>query len=131
MTDLPAPRRDKTRLALIIVLALSLLLNALAIGAALRLHHLRQALTGGDTAGLTLPAEMRKDLIAAITTAPGLKTDLARVQDARRAAIAAATAKPFDRTATEAALTALRGEVTTLMTDGQQVVLDDLARTAP
>ncbi len=113
------------------MLALSLLLNAAAIGAALRLHKLRQTLTGGDDS-LTLPPQIRADLRDALANAPDLKTDLARLQAARQAAVAAATATPFDRAQTEAALTALRGDVATLMEHGQQVVLDTLsARAAP
>jgi hypothetical protein len=129
MTDLPTPRRDNGRILLIVVLALSLLLNALALGAAIRLHNLREAF-GGGAAALTLPPDMRRDLMQALARDPDLRADLARVRAARTAAVAAATAKPFDRPAAEAAMTTLRTEVGTLMEQAQKVILHDLTNTA-
>jgi hypothetical protein len=128
MTDTPPPRRDKARIVLIAVLTVSLIFNALALGAALRLHQLRQGLTGGDAAALTLPREMRRDILSALADAPELKAGLARVQAARRAVVAAATATPFNPAEAEAAMTELRGEVTRLMEQGQAVILQDLTR---
>ena len=116
---------SRGRMVLIAVLALSLLGNALALGAALRLRHMRDAL--GADASVSLPAALRRDVFAALGRDQNLKAALTRVQTARQAFVAAATAQPFDRAATDATLTALRGAVTALMEQGQGVVLAALA----
>lgn len=113
--------------ALVVVLALSLLGNALAIGAGLRIYTLRQAMLG-DSAAVTLPRAVRRDLVAALVShkadmAPALRA----VQAARGAAVAALVAKPYDADKAAQALDSLRSAVDGLMRAGQGIVLDHLA----
>lgn len=111
------------------VLAVSLLGNALAIGAVVRIAHLRSALMGDST--VTLPREERRALGKALSDhAADLKPGLQAVQAARTAAVQAIEAKPYDAAKAAAALDALRGAVDGLMSQGQAVVLEDLARRA-
>jgi hypothetical protein len=114
----------KTWLA--IALAVSLLLNALALGAGIRLWHLKQELTGANAA--TLPRATQRQLVVAMahhreTLAPLLHA----VQDARAEAVAAAEAQPFDRAKTETAMGDLRKAVDDLMLAAQGIALDSLA----
>ena len=112
------------------VLAVSLLGNALAIGAAVRLYHMRQALLG-DTASVTLPRAERRELLSALTShAADMKPGLQAVQAARAAAVQAIVAKPFDAAKAGAAFDTLRTAVDGLMQQGQTVVLQDLTRRA-
>lgn len=113
---------------LVVALALSLLLNAAALGAGLRLWHFRQEVMG-DLGAPGMSRTMRRDLGAALAIHRAeLAPALAEVQAARAAAVAAAEARPFDRAAAEAALTRLRAAVDALMLAAQGVVLDRLAQ---
>jgi hypothetical protein len=125
MTDTPAAKR---RILLPLVLAVSLLGNALAVGAVIKLRHVRADVIG-DSA--PLPRDLRRTLLAAMARDTILRASLAQVQSARAAFVTAATAKPYDPAATEAALTALRAEVSSLMQQGQTVVLTALAGANP
>lgn len=110
------------------VLALSLLGNALALGAGLKLHHLRQDLLGGGAA-VTLPTAERRALgWALVAHQAELQPSLHAVQVARAEAAAAIRARPFDRAKVSAALDGLRTALDGLMVQGQGVVLDDLAQ---
>ncbi len=112
--------------ALVVVLALSLLGNALAIGAGVRLYALRAAMLG-DGAAVTLPRTMRRDLVAGLSAhKEQLHPALAAVQNTRRDAVLALTAKPYDEAKATAALDALRAAVSVLMQQGQGVVLETM-----
>lgn len=105
------------------VLALSLLGNALAVGAGLRIYKLRQEMLG-DGAGVTLPRAERRALVAALAAHKDqLHQALAAVQDARQAAVVALMARPYDPARAGLALDALRQAVDALMQQGQAVVL--------
>jgi uncharacterized membrane protein len=116
------------RVILIAVLALSLLGNALALGAGLRFVQLRHALMG-ESASTSLSIPMRRELIAILADH---KADLApalqAMQTARLNAVEAISAKDYDPEATKAALDALRQSVTGLMEQAQVAVLDGLAK---
>lgn len=113
--------------ALVVVLAVSLLGNALAVGAGIRFYHTRQAMLG-DSGGVTLPRPIRRELVAALVAHKAdLRPALQAVRDARRAAVEAATATPYDAASASAALDALRAAVDQLMQKGQAVVLERLA----
>ena len=133
MTSLPASpaRRNRGRILLVAALAISLLFNAMAVGAVLKLRHLRQSLLGEDSAALMLPPDLRADIRRALVAdGPNLNLALARVVAARKTAVALASASPFDPAATDQAMTKVRGEVTTLMAAAQVTVLDELTRRA-
>lgn len=115
-------------IALGTVLALSLLGNALALGAGLKLYQLRQNMLGGGSA-ITLPTAERRALGRALMDhRADLQPALQAVQAARAAAASAILARPFDRAKAATALDGLRAALDALMVQGQGVVLDDLAR---
>ena len=62
----PAARRSWGRIALVAALALSLLLNAVAVGAWLRLREARADLLGPEAAAARLPDDLRQDLRTAL-----------------------------------------------------------------
>jgi uncharacterized membrane protein len=120
---------SKTRLVLILALAASLLLNALALGAGLRLYQARQSMLG-DSADITLPRDLRRDLGTALRDhadqmAPALKS----VQDARRDAVLSITAQPYDPAAASQALDHLRTAMDGLMQGAQRIILTQLDHT--
>lgn len=116
------------RFWLVAALALSLLLNAVALGAAARLWHLRQVVAADLGGGATLSRPLRRDLAATLVAhRADLAPALAAVQAARAAAVQAAEAQPFDRARADAALTELRLAVDALMAKAQALVLDRLS----
>ncbi|MBN9886641.1 hypothetical protein [Salipiger abyssi] len=124
-------RRNSGRIALIAVLAVSLLGNALTAGALLRFKAMRSELLGPVAEAAVFPREVRRDLRAALaenadTLRPALH-DLAR---ARAAIISAGTAEPFDRAEVEAAMDVFRGEAEATIAQVQAVVLEVLAARA-
>jgi Spy/CpxP family protein refolding chaperone len=80
-----------------------------------------------------LPADLRADLRDALREdARRLMPPLREVVQARRAMVAAMTATPPDRAATDAAMTAFRQSLDRLLAEVQPVLLDRLeARAAP
>jgi len=115
------------RMVLVAVLALSLLGNALAIGAGLRLLRLRADLLGDQAyAGLQEP-EVRRALNAALvahrdTIAPALRA----VLRARMAAMETGSAEPFDRQATLDRMADTRLAIDQLLDAVQIALLDGL-----
>ena len=129
MTDIaPPPRKSTGRVILIVILALSLLFNALALGAGLRILRLRHTLLG-DSAAITLPRDLRRDLGQALVShGPELRPALQAMQTARRDAVLALTAKPYDAAKASAALDTLRSALDGLMLQAQPVILQEMAR---
>lgn len=130
MTDIAPPpaRRNTGRVILIAILALSLLFNALAIGAGLRIYRLRHSLLG-DSAAITLPRDLRRDLGQALEShATELRPALLAMQTARRDAVLAFTAKPYVATKATVALDALRNALDGLMQQAQPVLLQEMVR---
>ena len=113
---------------LAVALAVSLLGNALAIGAGVRVWHMRQALLG-DTGGITLPRVERRALVHALVQhRDKMRPALVAVQTARRDAVIAVVAVPYDAAKASAALDELRGALGELMREGQMVLLQDLSQ---
>ena len=120
-------KRNTGRIVLIAVLALSLLGNALTLGAALRLRALRADLLGPEAAQALYPREMRAVLRDALSRhADQLRPELHALVAARAAVVAAGTARPFDRTALDAAMADLRGQFDVTLADVQKVLADAL-----
>lgn len=127
----PPARRDGGRILLIAVLAVSLLLNALAAGAALRAYRLRSEILGPDVATALFPREVRRDIARAVAArGEPLKTAVRSVVEARKTVVAAAIARPFDRAATETAMAELRIRADAALAEAQGVVLDALTERA-
>jgi len=126
-----APRRSWGRITLVAALVLSLFLNALAMGAWLRLREAREGLLGPEAAAARLPDDLRADLRQALRAESGSLRPLIReVVHARTAIVAAARAEPYDRRAAEAAMTDFRGSVDALLAEVQRVFLDQLDQRA-
>lgn len=130
MTPVPptppaAPHRSWGRIVLIVVLVLSLMGNALALGALYRLREARSAFMGPEAAAARLPDDLRRDLRRALR-AEGreLLPLLRQMGSARAAIIATLSADPFDRAAADAAMTRYRTALDALLDRAQVVVLD-------
>lgn len=123
----PAPRRVWGRIALIVALVLSLFLNALAIGAWVRLRDARADLFGPEAAAARLPEELRQDLRSALRAeARTIRPLLRDVVAARAAIVAAAKARPYDRASADAAMTRFRTATDAFLSEVQRVFLDQL-----
>lgn len=120
-------KRDKGRIVLIAVLAVSLLGNALAAGAVLRFRALQSELLGPAAEQALFPRAVRRDLRAALReNAETLRPALHRLAEDRAAVVAASTAQPFDRAALDAAMVAMRAQLDTTLGAVQQVIGDRL-----
>jgi uncharacterized membrane protein len=123
----PAPPRAWGRIALIVALVLSLFLNALAIGAWVRLRDARADLFGPEAAAARLPEELRQDLRSALRAeAHTIRPLLRDVVTARAAIVAAAKARPYDRASADAAMTGFRTATDAFLSEVQRVFLDQL-----
>lgn len=119
--------RDRGRMLLVGVLALSLLGNALALGGAWRLHQIRQAVLESAGGEARLPRALRRQIGAALAAhRADFSADLAALGQARADFVAAATAQPPDRAAAAAALAAFRAAADRLMAQAQPVMLQAL-----
>lgn len=107
------------------MLVVSLIGNAVAIGAALRLRALRNDLLGTET--VQLPRETRAALRDAIKAKRAeLLPQLRALAQLRTRIIADATTQPFDRAKLEAEMNELRAGIAALLVDTQAIVLDTL-----
>jgi uncharacterized membrane protein len=130
MNDASADKPRKSRFVLSLLLAISLLFNALALGVGVRLYQARQSLIG-DGGAVALPRDLRRDLTKALAAhRAGLAPALRSVQLARREAVEAASQQSYDPVKAAAALDRLRGAIDQLMAEVQGVVLQELARRA-
>jgi hypothetical protein len=121
------PHRSWGRIALIAVLVLSLLGNAVALGALLRFRTVRAEILGPQAELVVLPAEIRQELRAALRAEARQMAPLLRdILQARVAMVRAATARPYDRAATEAAMEDFRQSLGLLLAEVQVVFLDRL-----
>lgn len=124
-------RSDKGRIILVGVLAVSLLGNALSIGAVARFAQMRNAMLGpaGETA--LFPREVRQDLRDEILTRDGGLTPLLNdLAEARARVVTAGLAAPFDREALEAEMEVFRQEFDRTLEGIQSEVLEVLVRRA-
>ena len=120
-------KRDRTRMILIGVLAVSLAGNALALGAVARFQSLRHDLLGGQAERALFPRLERRALLAAMKDeAETLRPELRALVAARVKVVEAGTAQPFDRAALDAAMAAFRTEADTTLRMVQQVIGDTL-----
>lgn len=120
-----ATPRNWGRIVLIGVLVVSLIGNAVAIGAALRLRALRNDLMG--TEAVQLPRETRAALRDAIkANRAELLPQLRALAQLRARIITDATTQPFDRAKLQAEMTELRTGIAALLVDTQAIVLDTL-----
>lgn len=126
-------RRSWGRIVLVCALVLSLLGNALALGAWVRLREARDELLGPEAAAARLPENLRQDLRQALRgEMRSLRPLLRDVVQARQAIVAAASASPYVRSDAEAAMNEFRGSVDVLLVEVQRIFLDQLdAKTAP
>lgn len=124
-----APRRNPGRLVLVVLLVVSLLGNALTIGALLRLDQIRRDLMGPAADSGHYPLQLARQLQGAlIEHDQTLRPLFHAVATARAQVVAAAQSKPFDRAVTEAEMAELRLAVDALLRGIQSVVLDELER---
>lgn len=120
-------KRDRGRIVLVAVLGLSLLGNALTVGAVLRFQSVRQDLLGPASETAFFEGGTRRDIRAALEeNGATLRPALRRAAEARAAVVAAGTARPFDAEATRAAMDRFRAEVDGLLVLVQGVVLERL-----
>jgi uncharacterized membrane protein len=127
----PPSRRSWGRIALIAVLLLSLVGNALAVGALIRFREVRAELLGDQSEFTRLPPEVRQELGDALrTNARSLRPLLRDVLRARIAMTEAAMARPYNRAATEAAMEDFRRDLDLLLVEVQIVFLDRLGEIA-
>ncbi|WP_170971981.1 periplasmic heavy metal sensor [Rhodobacter sp. SY28-1] len=123
----PSPRRSWGRIALICALVLSLLGNAVAVGAWIRIREARAELLGPEAAAARLPGELRQELrIALRGEMRSLRPLLRDVVQAREAIVSAAGARPYVRGDAERAMDDFRASVDALLTEVQRIFLDRL-----
>ncbi|MFN5996731.1 MAG: hypothetical protein ACK47C_10940 [Paracoccaceae bacterium] len=123
----PATRRSWGRISLVAALVLSLFLNAVAVGALLRLREARDELLGPEAAAARLPDDLRQDLRTALRAeARSIRPLLRDTVQARAAIVAAANARPYVRSDAEAAMVKFRTSVDALLAEVQAVFLDQL-----
>jgi len=126
-SPLRATRRSWGRIALVAALVLSLVLNAIAVGAWLRLREVRADLLGPEAASARLPDDLRRDLRTALRgEARTIRPLLRDLVQARAAIVAAAKARPYVRSDAEAAMVRFRTSLDTLLAEVQRVFLDQL-----
>jgi uncharacterized membrane protein len=121
------PRRSWGRIVLICALILSLLGNALAVGAWVRLREARTELLGPEAAAARLPEALREDLRQALRgEMRSLRPLLRDVVQARQSIVAAADARPYLRSDAETAMNDFRNSVDALLGEVQRIFLDQL-----
>ncbi len=119
--------RNRGRLILMAVLALSLLGNALQIGAGLRLYRLRADLLGEQGFATVQEPEVRQALNAALADHKDeIKPALRAFLTARIAAMDTGSAQPFDLDATRAKMAETRVAMDLLLDRVQEALLDGL-----
>ena len=126
-----APRRSWGRIALVSALILSLMGNAVALGAWARLREARSDLLGPEAAATRLPDDLRHELRLALRNEmPSLRPLLRDLIQSRATVVAAAKARPFVRADAEAAMDDFRSDANTLLEEVQRIFLDRLERNA-
>ncbi|MDD8023358.1 MAG: hypothetical protein PHX82_09660 [Paracoccaceae bacterium] len=124
-------KRNWGQMALIGVLAVSLLGNALSLGALARLRALRADLLGPAAQSAVFPRDIRADLRTALAAhGATLRPALHDLVAARAAVVATGSAQPFDRSATEAAMAEFRTRLDRTLDQTQAVMLDALDQRA-
>lgn len=122
-----AAPRNWGRIALIALLALSLLGNAVTVGAVMKLRANRTALAGPEAEYTRFPRDLRRSINTALRdNAAQIRPALQRLAAARKEMVETGTARPFDRAASEAAIAAFRTEAAAVMAEIQPILLGTL-----
>ncbi len=107
-----------------VVVAVSLLANALVLGVFLRAGEMRGIINGGGGGFANLPAEIKQEFRDVLRENRGtLQGPLRDLGQARRAMFDAAAARPYDRAAVEAAMERVRVASAALQVAGQTLLL--------
>lgn len=123
--------RQAGRVLFWIVVAASLLANAVVLGLFLALADVRQALNGGSAGFRDLPPDIRVALRQSVTAERGaLQGQLRALGSARRAMVQAAAARPYDPAALEAAMAEVRRASAELQTAAHAVLARAAAQAA-
>ena len=111
------------------LLAVSLLLNAIALGVLLRFGSVIEELGFRDT---SFPREVREAFRDEFKSPAGdpVRAALKDVAEGRRALIALGTQEPFDEAAVQAAMAKARANSTVLIEAGQAVLLEAMRKAA-
>jgi len=124
-------RRNRGRLILVGVLAVSLLGNAVSLGAVLQFQRMRHSLLGPDAQAALFPRDYRRDFSAALKAhQPEIRQDLAQIVAARSKVVEMAQARPFDRASTEAAMAEFRDRIDGTLAHIQVILLDTMEKRA-
>jgi uncharacterized membrane protein len=106
------------------VVAASLLANAVVLGLFLRAGEMRGILNGGGGGFANLPSEIRQEFRDVLRENRGtLRGPLRELGQARRAMFDAASARPYDRAAVEAAMERVRAASAAVQVAGQDLLL--------
>ena len=122
-----AVKRNRGRLVLISILAVSLLGNAVAGGAYLRLHNLKNELGASTTEPIIFPPEQRKLLRHTIEAQSDiLRPEIEALIATRAEVVKLGTAAPFDRAAVDEAMNRFRVQLNNLVIILQVLMVDAL-----
>jgi uncharacterized membrane protein len=114
-----------------LLVAASLLANAVVLGLALRMGEMRELANGGSTGFTDLPRQTRAEVRGALRdNRAALAGPLTALGAARRAMFEAAAARPFDRAALEAAMARVRQATGEMQAAAHAVMLEAYARAA-
>lgn len=120
------PLRRRFPLILWAVLALSLLLNAVAIGVAWRLNDLRASFNGETEGFRAFSQDVASGVLLSMSDRKEeFRAGLDQLGQARRRMFEAAAARPYDRAAVEQAMADVRAATAELQTRAQNVMLDE------
>jgi uncharacterized membrane protein len=107
-----------------VVVAASLLANAVVLGLFLRAGEIRGVINGGGGGFANLPPEIKQEFRQVLRDNRGtLREPLRELGQARRAMFDAAAARPYDRAAVEAAMGRVRRASADLQVAGQALML--------
>jgi uncharacterized membrane protein len=107
-----------------LVVAASLLANAVVLGIFLRFGELRNIANGGGGGFANLPPPIKQEFNAVLReNRESYRAPLRALGAARRAMFAAAAARPYDRTAVQAAMERVRTASADMQIAGQALLL--------
>ncbi len=114
-----------------IVVAASLLANAVVLGLVLRFGDMRGVMNGGGGGFGGLPPEIKQEFREVLRENRGtLRGPLRELGAARRAMFEAARARPYDRAEVEAAMERVRSASAAVQVAGQELLLMTFDRAA-
>lgn len=124
-------KRNRGRLVLIGVLALSLLGNAVTLGAVMQLRSVQADVLGPAADGALFARAERKHILAAIrANSDILRPQMHALAAARAEVVRAGTARPFDRAALDLAMVGFRTQLDQTTSSLQAVIADALEAAA-